>query len=142
MSSRRVQKVAEAVRQAVSTAILTELWDPRVRNVTVTHVEVSGDLRHAKVYVSVMGTETQQQLAVRGLQHAGGFLQSKVAENVRLRYTPTLEFTLDHGVKRSIEMSQLISRVMAESKAQNPELTVERSPPENEDVLDGPEAEG
>ena len=67
MSSRRVQKVAQAVREVVSMAILTELKDPRVRDVTVTYVEVSGDLRNAKVHVSVMGDEAAQQLSVRGL---------------------------------------------------------------------------
>ena len=61
MSSRRAQKVAEAIREVVSMAILTELKDPRVKDVTVTFVEVSSDLRHAKVHVSVMGDDTQQQ---------------------------------------------------------------------------------
>ena len=60
-------------------AILAELQDPRVRDVTVTYVEVSADLRHAKVHVSVMGDETRQNLSLRGLQSAAGFLQSKVA---------------------------------------------------------------
>ena len=65
MPSRRVQKVAEAVREVVSMAILAELNDPRIHDVTVTHVEVSGDLRHAKVHVSVMGDDTRQQLSLR-----------------------------------------------------------------------------
>ena len=72
MSSRRAQKAAEAIREVVSMAILTELSDPRVRDVTVTYVEVSPDLRHAKVHVSVMGDETQQKLSLRGLQNAAG----------------------------------------------------------------------
>jgi ribosome-binding factor A len=120
MSSRRVQKVAEAIRQVVSTAILTELWDPRIRHITVTHVEVSGDLRQAKIYISVMGNESEQKLAQRGLQHAAGFLQSKIATRLQLRYTPVLQFVLDQGVKRSIEMSRLINEVMAEQASQNP----------------------
>ncbi len=91
MSLRRAQKVAEAIREVVSMAILTELKDPRVKDVTVTFVEVSSDLRHAKVHVSVMGDETHQQLSLRGLQNAAGFLQAKIARQVEMRYTPRLE---------------------------------------------------
>ena len=88
MPARRVLKAAEAIREVVSMAILTELHDPRIRDVTVTYVEVSSDLRHAKVHVSVMGDEAKQKLSLRGLQSAAGFLQAKVAERVDLRYTP------------------------------------------------------
>ncbi len=112
MSSRRAQKAAEAIREVVSMAILTELQDPRIRDVTVTYVEVSSDLRHAKVHASVMGDETSQQLSLRGLKSAAGFLQSKIARRVDLRYTPRLTFLLDQGVKRSIEISQLLDRVL------------------------------
>ena len=112
MSSRRVQKVAEAVREVVSMAILAELKDPRVQDVTVTYVEVSGDLRHAKVHVSVMGDETKQQLSLRGLQSAAGFLQSRCASRIDTRYTPRIEFVLDQGVKKSIEISRILAEVL------------------------------
>jgi len=112
MSSRRAQKAAEAVREVVSMAILAELKDPRVRDVTVTYVEVSGDLRHAKVHVSVMGDEKKQQLSLRGLQNAAGFLQAKCASRIDTRYTPRLEFLLDQGVKKSIEISRILSEVL------------------------------
>ena len=79
-------------------AILADLNDPRVRDVTVTYVEVSGDLRSSKVHVSVMGDETQQELSLRGLQNAAGFLQAKIAKGIDLRYTPKLTFILDQGV--------------------------------------------
>jgi ribosome-binding factor A len=114
MPSRRAQKTAEAIREVVSMAILADLRDPRVRDVTVTYVEVSGDLRHAKVHVSVMGTETKQELSVRGLQNAAGFLQSKIANRVEMRYTPRLSFVLDQGVKRSIEISRILKQVLPE----------------------------
>src|SRR5512141_1484130 len=100
MSQRRVQKVAEAIREVVSMAILAEIKDPRVRDVTVTYVEVSPDLRHAKIHVSVMGDETQQKLTLAGLKSAAGFLQSKVAKRVDTRYTPRMDFYLDQGVKK------------------------------------------
>lgn len=93
-------------------AILTELKDPRVRDVTVTYVEVTPDLRSAKVHVSVMGDDTRQQLSLRGLQNSAGFLQSKVAKRIDTRYTPRLEFVLDLGVKRSIEIAQILQQVL------------------------------
>ena len=112
MPSRRAQKVAQAVREVVSMAILAELKDPRVRDVTVTYVEVSGDLRHAKVHVSVMGEEARQQLSLRGLRSAAGFLQSKLASRIDTRYTPRLDFILDQGVKKSIAIAQILDRVL------------------------------
>jgi len=112
MSSRRAQKAAEVVREVVGMAILAELNDPRIRDVTVTYVEVSGDLRHAKVHVSVMGDESHQNLSLRGLQSAAGFLQSKIAKRIDSRYTPRLTFILDQGVKRSIEISEILDRVL------------------------------
>ncbi|HEY2882635.1 MAG TPA: 30S ribosome-binding factor RbfA [Pirellulales bacterium] len=112
MSSRRLLKAAEAIREVVSFAIVAELRDPRVRLVTVTHVEVSPDMRHAKVHVSVMGNEAQQQLSLRGLQSAAGFLQAKIAERIDTRYTPRLLFVLDEGVKKSIEMARILKQVL------------------------------
>jgi ribosome-binding factor A len=117
MTSRRVQKVSEAIREVVSMAILTEVKDPRIRGVTVTYVEVTGDLRQAKVHVSVMGDDTQQNLSLRGLQNSAGFLQSKVAKRIDTRYTPRLEFVLDLGVKRSIEIAQILQRVLPQPAA-------------------------
>ena len=108
MSSRRVEKAAAAIREVVSMAILADLKDPRVRDVTVTFCEVSPDLRHAKVHVSVMGDETRQKLSLRGLQSAAGYLQAKVAERIDIRYTPKLTFHLDQGVKRSIEVAEIL----------------------------------
>ena len=93
-------------------AIIADLKDPRIRDVTVTHVEVTPDMRQAKVHVSVMGDDTQQQLTLRGLKSAAGFLQSKVADRIDTRYTPRLEFFLDMGVKRSIEIAQILHSVL------------------------------
>jgi len=112
MTSRRTQKAAEAIREVVSMAILTELKDPRVANVTVTYVEVTPDMRQAKIHVSIMGDETKQNLTLRGLQSAAGFLQTKVAKRIDTRYTPRLEFMLDLGVKRSIEISRILAEVL------------------------------
>src|SRR5206468_1398136 len=88
MPSHRSLRMAQAIREVVATAILFEVADPRVRAVTVLGVEVSGDLRHAKVHVSIMGTEAQQQRALEGLNHASGFLQARVAARLQTRFTP------------------------------------------------------
>ena len=112
MTSRRVLKVAEAIRETVSLAILTELRDPRVRDVTVTYVEVSGDLRHAKVHISVMGDERKESLVLHGLESSGGFLQRKVADRLDTRYIPHLRFVIDKGVKHSLAVAQILEQVL------------------------------
>jgi ribosome-binding factor A len=116
MPSRRTQKVAAAIREVVSMAILADLNDPRIQDVTVTYVEVAGDLRRAKVHVSVMGDETKQQLSLRGLQNSAGFLQSKCARRLDTRYTPIIEFHLDQGVKKSIEISRILDDVLPQAE--------------------------
>lgn len=136
--SRRAQKLAEVVREVVGMAILRELKDPRIRNATVTYVEVSGDLRLAKVHVSVMGTETQQQLTLCGLQSAAGFLQSKLRERVETRYIPKLSFHLDQGVKKSIAVAQILKEVLPSSDPAAESRQPSEAPPENppEDFLE------
>jgi ribosome-binding factor A len=110
--SRRLLKAAEAIRSVVSMAILTELRDPRVKNVTVVGVEVMPDMKSAKVHVSIMGTEKEQQLSLSGLQNAAGFLQKKIAERIESRYTPRLTFVLDKGVKKSLEVARILKEVL------------------------------
>ena len=128
MPSRRVLKAAEAVREVVSWAILSDINDPRVADVTVTYVEMSGDLRQAKVHVSVMGDEAKQALCLRGLQSSAGFLQSKLNTRIDTRYTPRIEFILDQGVKRSIEISRILDEVLPKDKA------AEKDNPEDEEL--------
>lgn len=117
MSSRRVQKAAEAIREVVSMAILTELRDPRVEDVTVTYVEVSPDMQQAKVHVSVMGDDAKQKLCLQGLQCSAGFLQTKIAKRIDTRYTPRIRFELDMGVKKSLAIARLLHDVLPEESA-------------------------
>jgi ribosome-binding factor A len=112
MNSRRLLKAAEAIREVVGMAILVEIKDPRVCDVTVTYVEVSPDMRQARVHVSVMGDEKKQTLCLRGLESASGFLQSKVGKRIDTRYTPRLKFVLDQGVKHSLEVSRILQEVL------------------------------
>ena len=114
MTSRRVLKAAAAIREVVSMAILTDLKDPRIQNVTVTYVEVSPDMRLAKVHVSIMGDEAQQQLCLHGLRSSSGYLQQKISQRVDTRYTPRLRFQLDQGVKNSIAISKLLDELSDE----------------------------
>lgn len=117
MQSRRVARASEAVREVVSTTVLFELRDPRIKNVTVLGAEVAKDMRTAKVFVSVMGDAKQQSLTMHGLESARGYLQSKIAERLDTRYTPVLKFVLDPGVKKSVEMSRLLRESTAEESA-------------------------
>jgi ribosome-binding factor A len=117
MSSRRVLKAAEAIREVVSMAILTDLRDPRIEGVTVTHVEVSPDMRQAKVHVSIMGSEAQQKLCLHGLRSSAGYLQSKISDRIDTRYTPRLQFVLDEGVKKSLAISQMLQELLPENAA-------------------------
>jgi ribosome-binding factor A len=110
--SRRLLKAASAIREVVSMAILTELRDPRVKNVTVVGVEVLPDMKSAKVHVSIMGSEKEQQLGLSGLQNAAGFLQRKIADRIESRYTPRLQFVLDKGVKNALEVDRILREVL------------------------------
>lgn len=129
MTSRRLLKAAEAIREVVSMAILTELRDPRIANVTVTHVEMAADMRSAKVHVSVMGSESAQQLCLYGLESAAGFLQSKVGKRIDSRYTPRLHFVLDMGIKRSIEISRILRDVLPDQTADDEPAKTDIEPP-------------
>jgi ribosome-binding factor A len=117
VSTRRLLKAAEAVREVVSMAILTQVRDPRVQGVTVTGVEMDPDMRAATVHVSVMGSPAKEELALKGLASSAGFLQAQVAERIETRYTPRLKFKLDSGVKRSIEIARVLSEVMPSSSS-------------------------
>jgi ribosome-binding factor A len=113
MKKHRLERVAEVVREVAAQTILFELRDPRVKMVTVTRAEVSGDLQHAKVYVSVMGSEREAQLTMHGLQSAAGFVQKKLADRLTTRYVPAISFVLDKGVKNALEVARLLREARA-----------------------------
>src|ERR1700704_2874729 len=123
--SRRLLKAAEAIREVVSMAILTELRDPRVKNVTVVGVEVLPDMKSAKIHVSIMGSEKEQQLGLSGLQNSAGFLQKRIAERIETRYTPRLTFVLDKGVKNSLEVNRILREVLPPNPADDEENEIE-----------------
>jgi len=147
MSSRRVLKAAQAIREVVSMAILTDLKDPRINNVTVTFVEVSADLRLAKVHVSVMHEEERKQhLCLSGLRNATGYLQSKVGKRIDTKYTPRLQFVLDEGVKNSMLVAKILDEVLppkedpetvSETATENPELSDQSTTEETSEAEPG-----
>ena len=129
--SRRTLKAAEAIRQVVGMAILTEIQDPRVKDVTVVRTEVSGDMQTAKVYVSVMGNEAKQNLCLKGLKSCAGFLQSKIAKRLDTRYVPHLQFVLDQGVKNQLLVSKMLDEEFGhEKKSDNEPDNYEQELPE------------
>ena len=128
MSARRLARMAQAIRESVSSAILFELKDPRVQDVTVVGVDVAGDLRSARVRVTVRGDSKAQALSLHGLRSARGFLQSKIGARLETRYIPVLEFTLDDGARQLLEAAQLLSEIEREqltAAEETPELTGE-----------------
>jgi ribosome-binding factor A len=114
-------RASEAIRETVSTVVLFDLRDPRIKNVTVLSAEVSPDLRAAKIYVSIMGDAKLQSLAMHGLDSARGFIQSKIAERLQTKNTPIIRFVLDPSVKKSIEVSRALQEAhQADAAAANP----------------------
>jgi ribosome-binding factor A len=108
MSADRMRRVDEAVRQVLSDAVPLDLKDPRVGFVTVTGVKTSPDLRHARVYVSVLGDEATRAASLEGLQSAHGYLQHRVAAELRLKHTPALQFLYDDTAERAQRLERLI----------------------------------
>jgi ribosome-binding factor A len=96
------------MREVLSETITTELKDPRVGFVTVTAVDTSPDLRHARVFVSVLGDDQQREDSMAGLSSAHGYLQSRVGQLLRLKHTPTLEFAYDSSAERVIRINELL----------------------------------
>lgn len=109
MKSHRLARVSEVIREVASEAILHDVRDPRIKFTTVTRVDVSGDLQHAKIFVSVMGTERDKNLTLHGLKSAAGFIQSKLADRMKSRFVPVLQFELDLGLQNSLEVNRLLN---------------------------------
>jgi ribosome-binding factor A len=108
MAAGRMRRVNEAVREVLSARIAEGLNDPRIGFVTVTSVETSPDLRHARVYVSVLGSESQRAETLAGLDSAHGLLQQSIAGELRMKRTPTLEFVFDESIDRGMRISRLL----------------------------------
>ncbi len=106
-----MRRVDEAVREVLSDAVTKELKDPRVGFVTVTDVKTSADLRHARVFVSVLGSDAERSASLEGLMSAHGYLQGRVARELHLKHTPQLDFHLDDTAERAARLERLIERL-------------------------------
>ena len=105
----RMRRVDAAMRHVVGEAVAQDLKDPRVGFVTVTDVKTSPDLRHARVYVSVLGTSEEREASLEGLRSAHGWLQSRVAGELHLKNTPELHFVLDDTAERAFRLEALLA---------------------------------
>jgi ribosome-binding factor A len=108
MPGDRMRRVNEAVREVLSARIAEGLKDPRIGFVTLTAVETSPDLRHARVFVSVLGDERERTDTLAGLESSHGLLQAAIARELRLKHTPTLQFVYDESIDRGMRISELL----------------------------------
>lgn len=125
--TRRSARVDELLRELVA-EIVREIRDPRVGFVTIMDVSTSPDLRHARVYVSVLGDDEERAGTLQALQNASGWVQGRVAEQIRLRYHPRIEFVLDHSLEQAARMDELIAEMRADVEGESPG---EDAPPED-----------
>lgn len=119
MSGQRERKVAEFLKEEISQIIRREVKDPRIGFVSITDVEVSGDLRHAKVFVSVYGDDTEKEETMAGLEKATGFIRKLVGERITTYHTPEIIFRYDDSIEHGVYISNLIKEVREEEKEEN-----------------------
>lgn len=109
--SLRLQRVRELLKEEISHILLREMKDPRLGFLTVTDVEVSADLRHARVYVSVLGSKEEGQATMEALENAAGFVRRTLGERVRLRYIPELVFVYDPTAEKAARLERLLASI-------------------------------
>jgi len=112
--SRRTSRVEEASREVLAEVLAREVKDPRVGFVTITGVKVSPDLRHARVFVSVLGEDEEVARSMAGLESARGYMRSELGKHLRLKYLPEIEFVLEHGTEEALRLANLIREVASE----------------------------
>jgi ribosome-binding factor A len=108
MAGSRMRRINEVLREVVGAVIAGELSDPRIGFVTVTSVETSPDLRTAKVFVSVLGSEEEREATLEGLRSSHGVIQARIAAETRMKRTPTLTFRYDETIEKGVRISELL----------------------------------
>lgn len=108
MANKRAIRVGELLKEEISQIVLREMKDPRIGFVSITDVEVSGDLRHAKVFISVYGTDKEKEETLEGLQQAQGFVRKLVGERVKIHHTPEIIFRYDDSIENGVHISEII----------------------------------
>ena len=120
MSSQRPGRVQEAIRQEVSKIIHDEIRDPRIGFLTITGVELTNDLRFARIYFSVLGDEKVKRLALRALTSAKGHIKGLLGDRIKLRYMPEIEFNIDETLERTQHIFNLFDQIKKEKKLDDP----------------------
>ncbi|MTI60710.1 MAG: 30S ribosome-binding factor RbfA [Firmicutes bacterium] len=119
MGKQRAQRLAELLKKEISDIILKEVKDPRIGFVSLTDVEVSGDLRHANVYVSVYGEEKERNETMQGLKKANSYIRKLLGERIKVYHTPELLFKYDNSIEHGAYISQLIDQVNKEGREES-----------------------
>ncbi|HEX8089467.1 MAG TPA: 30S ribosome-binding factor RbfA [Blastocatellia bacterium] len=121
MPGRRPERLAEQIKEEVSLIIAGEVEDPRVGFVTVTEARVSPDLKHAKIYVSVLGTEKEVKESLAALKHASGFIRTQLGAMLRMKRTPELHFVYDETTETAARIEELLSEEVKKAQARERE---------------------
>lgn len=106
--SHRTGRLAEAIKQEVAMIMQQELKDPRIGFASITSVEVSGDKRYAKIFVSVLGDESKGQETIKALKNAQGFIRTELSKRLKVRYTPEITFELDRSISHGVRIMEVL----------------------------------
>ena len=115
MSNQRPERVQEAIRQEISKIVHDEIKDPRLGFITITGVELTRDLRYARVYFSVLGEDKEKHLALRGLKSAKGHIKGLLSDRIKLKFMPDIEFKIDDSLERTRRVYDILDRIKKES---------------------------
>jgi ribosome-binding factor A len=119
--SKRTARIGEAIREEISSILLQEINDPRIQFVSITRVEVSADLQHAKVYVSILGSDQKREEVFEGLKSARGYIQKKLGKKIRLRYMPEITFKMDTSIDHGIHIFELLQEMKKKGELKDEE---------------------
>ncbi len=111
MQGKRIERIAELIKQSLGQNILTKIRDPRLGFITVTHVDITPDLRYAKVFYSVLGDEKIKKSTSVALDRARGFLQKELAHEIKMRVTPILQFQYDDSLEQNLKIEQILRKI-------------------------------
>ena len=128
MTGRRPERLAEQIKEEVSLIIAGEVEDPRVGFVTVTDARLTPDLKHAKIYVSVLGTEAEVKESLAALKHAAGFIRTQLGAVLRMKRTPELHFVYDETTETAARIEELLSEEVEKARAREEALAQEPGP--------------
>lgn len=116
MAYNRSERVAEEIRKEVATMLFGEIHDPRIGFVTITKVQVSKDLRHAKVYFSIIGSDEEKEKTMEGLQSSSGYMRREIGKRLKLRYFPELTFKFDDSLEYASRIEKIIKEIKSGSE--------------------------